>query len=258
MNSVTQSTDELKDILKKFNDITSINALDVATGDGIFIRTLIKNLKSYQSFTGVDINERGLGKAKRTFKKDNFSFLRMNAEKLTFHDNEFDLVSIAESVHHLPSPLLVLREIRRVLNKSGYFIIQESFSDDDQTRAQLSDVKIHEFISKNDILLQKYHKGFYSRRELLDLVEEAGFKNILSYISFLPLKCALCKYSKNCSNSKSKKMINTGMRSINSSLHSIKLIDQYDTLKDEANSIKAYIQEYGYTPASVIVIFAQK
>jgi ubiquinone/menaquinone biosynthesis C-methylase UbiE len=131
-------------------------ALDVATGEGVFIRSLMKTLKQYHSFIGTDISQKHINKASRVFKKNVAQFVKMNAETLEFNDSSFDMVSMSESLHHIKDPRQVLKEIGRVLTPEGVFILQESFSDEDQKKSQLSDVLIHEFIAENDVL-----RGYY-------------------------------------------------------------------------------------------------
>jgi ubiquinone/menaquinone biosynthesis C-methylase UbiE len=251
------SNDQIKSILQKLKFISSKNALDVATGEGVFIRLLMKTLKEYRSFTDVDTYQKSLNKAIKTFKKNSYKFINMNAENLEFKDDSFDLVSIYESLHHLNNPVKVLREMKRVVKPNRLLIFQESFSDLDQSRSQISDVSIHEFIAKIDVLRGIYHHGFYSRQEMVKMIEEAGFGNIKLYISSSPLKCVLCKYLDNCRDSMSKKMMNIGLRAINSSLKNGKGFSQYNDLKIEAKGIKNRIRENGYSPASVVFIFAK-
>ncbi len=125
-----------------------------------------------------------------------------------------------------------------MLIPNRFLILQESFSDSDQSSSQISDVLIHEFIAKIDILRNVYHHEFYSRQELVGMIEEAGFGDIKVYISQSPLKCVLCKYIDKCRDSMSKRTMNIGLRAINSSLKKCRELSQYNDLKIEAKSIK--------------------
>ncbi|MFX0086946.1 MAG: class I SAM-dependent methyltransferase [Candidatus Hodarchaeota archaeon] len=257
INDSSNSNDQIKNILYELELISSKKALDVATGEGVFIKLLMKTLKKYQLFTGIDIYQKSLNKAVKSFKRNFNTFINMNAENLEFKDNTFDLGSISESLHHLNNPIKVLREIKRVLMPNRFLILQESFSDSDQSSSQISDVLIHEFIAKIDILRNVYHHGFYSRKELVKMIEEAGFGDIKVYISQSPLKCVLCKYIDICQDSMSKRMMNIGLRAINSSLKKGRDLSQYNDLKIEAKNIKNKIHENGYSPAAVVFIFAK-
>jgi ubiquinone/menaquinone biosynthesis C-methylase UbiE len=46
------------------------------------------------------------------------------AEKLPFDDNSVDLAMVVRVIHHLPDPIPAFKEIHRVLEKDGYFLIE--------------------------------------------------------------------------------------------------------------------------------------
>ena len=63
--------------------------LDVATGSGDFIDTLIKTLKAYDCFVGIDISRKDLESAKKRFRDQPIKLMEMNAESLEFNDVSF-------------------------------------------------------------------------------------------------------------------------------------------------------------------------
>jgi ubiquinone/menaquinone biosynthesis C-methylase UbiE len=252
------SDTQIKNILQKLQSISSKKALDVATGDGVFIRSLMKTLKGYDSFTGIDTSQKNLNTASRRIKRSVTQFIKMDGRELNFPDNSFDLVSISESLHHIEGPQLVLKEIHRVLQHGGKFVFQESISDRNQEKSRLSDALIHEFISKVDVLRGLYHRGFFKQQEILVMVRESGFKNVDVFISQISLKCTLCKYLDNCNDSMSKKMINKGLREVSRSLKYIKEHSQYLDFRKEASLLRKTIRQNGYSPASFVFIAAEK
>jgi len=92
-----RSIRELERDLKK---IRIDNILDVATGKGDFINTIIQALGSYKSVTGIDSNEHALNIARKTFLKMNIKFLKMDAYDITFNPESFDMVCLSNSLHH--------------------------------------------------------------------------------------------------------------------------------------------------------------
>jgi ubiquinone/menaquinone biosynthesis C-methylase UbiE len=72
--------------------------LDVATGEGSFIKTLLENLKSYSQIIGIDACEptRTPGSV---FDTKAARFVQMDAAQLGFSDGSFDTVSISSSLH---------------------------------------------------------------------------------------------------------------------------------------------------------------
>lgn len=49
---------------------------------------------------------------------------QMQADKLAFKDGSVDLITMIRVMHHLPDPSQEFKEIHRVLNKNGYFILE--------------------------------------------------------------------------------------------------------------------------------------
>lgn len=106
----------------------------------MFINTLIKTLKSYDSFIGIDDcrsdeSKKNMESAKKRFEWKAVQFLEMNAENLEFEDDSFDTVCISHALHHLASINKVITEMKRVLKKGGNFILQEVYGDGEQTEA---------------------------------------------------------------------------------------------------------------------------
>ena len=112
-------------IRSRLSSISGGKVLDVATGSGDFIDTLMKVLKNYDCFVGVDISKKDLESAKKRFRDQPVKLMEMNAESLEFDDNSFDTVCMAYSLHHLERIDKVLTEFRRVLKPGGNLIIQE-------------------------------------------------------------------------------------------------------------------------------------
>jgi ubiquinone/menaquinone biosynthesis C-methylase UbiE len=258
VNDSVHKNSAIEEIFQRLALISTQNALDVATGNGVFIRSLMNTLNNFNHFIGIDVSQKTLNSASRKFKKSIAHFIKMDGKNLEYNDNSFDLVSISESLHHIDDPEEVLKEINRVLHPEGIFILQESISDYDQGRSKMSDVLIHEFLSKIDILRGYYHRGFYTRQEIVKMIEKSGFKKIDFFTPDFSLKCALCKYLNYCNDSMSKKMINKGLREIRRSLRKIKDLPQYPDYKRESTIVQNKIRENGYSPARVIFILAKK
>lgn len=245
-------------ILQQLHSISSEKALDVATGDGIFIRSLIKTLKGYNTFIGVDVSQKSLNTASRRSKRNVTQFIKMDGRNLDFPDNSFDLVSISESLHHIEDPQRVLKEIYRVLHPEGIFILQESISDRNQEKSSLSDALLHDFISQIDVFRGLFHRGFFEQQEIVSMVQESGFKGVDVLTSNISLKCGLCKYLDHCSDSMSKKMIRKGLREVRRSLRFMKSHPQYSDFKRDAVVLEKIIRQNGYSPASVAFILSAR
>ena len=141
------------EIAKKLESISGGNILDVATQKGDFINTMMKTLKDYECFVGVDISFKELDSINEEFENKPVEFIEMDAAILNFPDKSFDTVSISHSLHHLMEIEKVLLEMKRVLKPNGYFIIQELFCDGEQSTAQQNDIHQHHW-SKNRYFVQ--------------------------------------------------------------------------------------------------------
>lgn len=151
--------------------------LDVATGEGKFIKTLVENLKSYAEVVGIDTIEYTEA-AGGIFGAENVHFIQMDAGRLGFRDESFDIVSISSSLHHLDDVPRSLAEIERVLRPGGHFIIRETHRDV-QAEPQLTDMYIHHWVAEVDSALGLTHNRTFARQELVDLVEGLRLWNVV-------------------------------------------------------------------------------
>ena len=96
--------------------------LDVATGTGSLAIELSQSAKKV---VGIDLSSNMLDVAKKKAKNENLSFLQMDASKMGFADDEFDIVTISLGLHDMPLQIrtLVLKEVKRVLKKDGKLFI---------------------------------------------------------------------------------------------------------------------------------------
>ncbi len=154
-----------------FSSLAAGHVLDVATGRGGFINILDQTLQSYDEIIGVDTVE-GI----ETFFAENFAgkpihYQQMDAYRLAFDDASFDTVVIANSLHHLNSPLSVLAEMQRVLKPGGRFIISEMFRDG-LTEPQETHVLLHHWWAAIDSATGIVHNETYGKAQLMAFANE--------------------------------------------------------------------------------------
>jgi SAM-dependent methyltransferase len=102
-----------------FEQWSNKNVLDLGCGPGWFSKMYAQG---GAKVTGMDITEKATRTAKRYLelrKLDNGNVVRGDGQKLPFENNSFDLVSSCGVIHHIPDPLLVFHEIKRVLKPQG-------------------------------------------------------------------------------------------------------------------------------------------
>jgi SAM-dependent methyltransferase len=165
----------LKDLLPS---LPAQRVLDVATGAGAFIERLAEILPDYTEIIGVDTSQRACEAFGAAFKdQPNIRFEAMDAAHLGFDDASFDLVSIANSLHHFADPQSVISEMKRVLRPGGYFLVSEMYSDH-RTETQLTHVYLHHWWATVDTAQGIVHHLTYSRQELVDLVAGVGLLDL--------------------------------------------------------------------------------
>jgi SAM-dependent methyltransferase len=142
--------------------------LDLGCGMGQFTGILVKSLKSFRSVTGVDVDAEILEEAGKAYPDPAFRFLQVSGGILPFDAESFDMVAISKALHHVRDPELTLREMKRVLRKGGYFLINEMHCDR-LSEAQESHMLYHHIRSDLDKLLGIPHQHTFKHSELIRL-----------------------------------------------------------------------------------------
>src|SRR3989338_2528023 len=89
-----------------------------------------------------------------------------NGEKAPFMDNTFDVVTARNLLKHVEDPIVVIKEMRRVLKPKGKLLIIESIVYNEEDR---------EIPTKALRVVEPYHPPFQSMNEYLEMVKGAGF-----------------------------------------------------------------------------------
>jgi phosphatidylethanolamine/phosphatidyl-N-methylethanolamine N-methyltransferase len=100
--------------------------LEVGVGTGINISLYPRDCQ----ITGIDLSTPMLERAHERVSRDGFRNVRlfeMDAAKMTFPDNSFDIVYAPYLVSVVPDPVQVAREMRRVCKPGGKIIILNHF-----------------------------------------------------------------------------------------------------------------------------------
>ena len=246
------------EIYQRLREISGGKVLDVGTSQGSFIDTLMKTLKDYDSFIGIDISQKDLEKARSKFTDKPVEFDIMNAESMGFEDETFDTVCISYSIHHLKNPKQVFAEIKRVLKQNGHLIIKECFYDGDQEESKQTDIMLHNFCIKIDTLRGDNHFEMFSRKQLKDLVMSMKLRDIEVYESKRFVKCLFCEDMVECDDPKNKDNVDFHLKDIDELIE--KMIDypQYEELCQEADSLRKRVRATGVTPASHLFFVCRK
>ena len=144
--------------------------LDLACGPGILLASLASTMKLN---VGVDITPKMIRMARAKCLAANLvntRFLESLAENLPFASAAYDCVVTRLSIHHFLDPLIVLREVKRILKPDGLLVIADLISSEDPTETRL-----HNALEQ---LRDPSHIRMLPESELLKVINEAGFRVI--------------------------------------------------------------------------------
>jgi demethylmenaquinone methyltransferase/2-methoxy-6-polyprenyl-1,4-benzoquinol methylase len=179
---------KISKFLPKFNKLM---LLDVATGTGELLFSLIKNHKIISAI-GLDMSLKMLMYAKIKLKtnkqKNKIKLVSGNACYLPFSNNTFNVVTIAFGIRNIDNILDCLCEINRVLVKNGRIIILEFSLPKNRLLKTFYliylryIVPILGFIIANDYAAYKYLnqsiESFNSDNKFLYLIRKSGIKKL--------------------------------------------------------------------------------
>jgi ubiquinone/menaquinone biosynthesis C-methylase UbiE len=193
-------------ILKEFKEGSDFRALDIGGGLGTNFMAVRKILGSKPKLYLIDKFEEytpdnSMGGKERGFelmKKNDISFIFQDFwenQKLPFENKSFDVVTIFDTIEHLPgNPIGLLREARRILRDGGKIIVSIPNSISIIKRVKLLFGK-HPYIPFELWISEKYYSHYreYSRKEDIELLERSGFRDVIATGVSEPTKTRISK-----------------------------------------------------------------
>ncbi len=247
-----------REIAQQLAQISGGHILDVATGKGAFIETLMKTLKAFDSFVGVDIDQEDLAKAREKFQGQSVQFLEMDATNLDFADASFDTVCIAHSLHHLTDIPRVLAEMTRVLKPGGHLFIEENYQDGKQSEAQHIGILEHHWTAKIERMQGITHNETLLRNRIVEFLNALHLSNIEVLDSSRNVKCIFCDQRFECEDPKSKVNIEFFIKGIDKTLQGLTPDERIPEIVAEAEQLKLRVHETGFADASLIFAIGTK
>ena len=102
--------------------------IEIGCGVGAQTEILIERFPHLEIFA-IDASEVQLARAREKFKthpkRKQVHFIHGNAKNIPFEDNTFDGAFVCWLLEHVPTPIDVVKEARRVLKKNGNIFINE-------------------------------------------------------------------------------------------------------------------------------------
>lgn len=158
----------LDDLLRLFEFKEDGHFLDLGTGDGYLAFTIAARYGS-ALIEGLDITEKAIARNNQIARQKglkNIKFRTYNGFSFPYADNAFDGVISRYALHHFPDINRSIREINRVLNRDGFFILSDP---------KTYDIDSEGFIDKYQKLKQDGHNHFYYEEEICMLFKKHGF-----------------------------------------------------------------------------------
>ncbi len=98
--------------------------LEIGCGRGSFSNYIVKGFRGIEKLYACDYSGWALEKGKMNGAKSaRIIWQKEDIQKLSFKDNSFDVIISCETIEHVASPNLALKEIYRVLKPGGKFIL---------------------------------------------------------------------------------------------------------------------------------------
>ncbi len=237
------NTDNFRQI---FENIDGGKILDVACGIGQFIEILQNSLRSWDEIFGLDMDDHYVSEARKKFSGDRYRFIRGNSEKIPYQDNIFNLVSISNGLHHINTPELTLKEMKRVLKPGGYLVINEMFSDE-LTESQISQKLYHHCRVEMDRILGINHFYTYEKNEIIRFAEKLKLSGLLVY-----------EYNEEQNDPLNSETIREYSNKLDFWLEHIRDHEKFDYLRENVRELKERFRKVGITRPPQLVVLGRK
>ncbi|MDP8211623.1 MAG: class I SAM-dependent methyltransferase [Candidatus Stygibacter australis] len=211
-------------------------ALDVATGRGEFIEMIRYLAGDGIKITGVDNNDRMLKMAADNDQE--VEFVKGDAYSLGFSDESFDLVCMSNSLHHFEFPEKVMSELKRILQPEGLILIQEMVSDEDQTNAQRSHIKLHHYCASIDMIKGVYHDITWEDSKLIGFIKKESCKIVMD-----------AEYSYSMEDEFDANLLEKYLKTTDHYIDLVQENPKYESIKDRGEKLKQYLRSNGFAPA---------
>ena len=158
--------------------ISGGRVIDVATGSGEFVSTLVDGLADWSEIVGIDTDPANAEAFADEFGNiDGIRFEEMDGLRPKYPPGSFDTASISNSLHHFPRPATVLRKMLGLLRAGGTLIVSEMYRDR-QSAQQITHVSLHHWVAEIDREHGIVHRPTYTRRQLLAIVERLDLDDV--------------------------------------------------------------------------------
>jgi len=191
--------DFLELLSKRLSLSTCKTVADIGCGTGSMTMHLAKHFSEGAMIKGLDFEKRHLKAARQKIRKNKdfdcieFEFVEGNANNLPFAEDEMDLTFCQTLLIHVPDPLEVIQEMKRVTKEDGWIVALEPnnlvsnlmFDSYAQTDYNVKDMlEVIEVRLRCEKGKKRLGEGFSSLGDVLpDLFLQAGLTDIQVWIA---------------------------------------------------------------------------
>ena len=184
-------------------------ALDLGCGTGVVIRQLAKKLHPESTLHGADISQQLLGEAARLSAGSSIAWDYLDSGTLPYADKTFDVITMHTLLSHVPDPISVLSEARRVLKKNGRLIVFDAdhagttYNQGDYEMTRRCDFLLSSAIATNPDICRQLPRllkaaGYTLTNHDVDVISECGqgdywLSSVQGFARLLPTLGALSK-----------------------------------------------------------------
>jgi len=153
------------------------NLLDIGCAQGFF---LFSASKAGYTTKGIEISQDAAAYAIKEFGLD---VEAKPFEELRFPENHFDVVTLWQVLEHVPYPLMMLKEVHRILKPGGLVVA---------STPNIGGIPA-KILRKRWWDIKRLHLNQFNTKTLANILQNAGFKNMsaVSYRGFVSLSILL-------------------------------------------------------------------
>lgn len=231
--------------LKSFlNTRKADKVLDVGSGNGAFISQLMSLYEGTGAIIGIDELEIAVSTSNKKFaNEERVSFMHMDASDMTFKDDEFGIITLSNSLHHLKDPKETFGEMERVLEKYGLIIVNEMIRDG-LDKKQKSHMMIHHFAAEIDREVGVCHNETYKGVDVVKTLES---------ITTLKIK-SVFEVSEIGRKDNTQEEIDWLLDTLDRVMKKVVDSNRYPYFKKKSEKIKKYVSKHGFARATQLVV----
>lgn len=165
-----------------------LTVLDLGCGTGVVTRQLARYLHPASDVHGADVSSQLLAEAAKLSEIQNITWDHVQPGRLQYEDGTFDAITMHTLLSHVPVPVDVLAEAKRVLKKDGKLIIFDADHagttyghPDYETMRRVNHLLTSAIATHPDVCRQmpRYLKeaGFLLKDHHADVISECGSGN---------------------------------------------------------------------------------